>query len=316
MKQRAITATIIVLIFIPMLIFKELIIPFEVAVGLLALIAVYELIRMFEKTNPLDWFAKVAIFILTAGFYIIVGHVWRLEGSPQLNELSTDISLILLAALIVLFILSIFIPSLDGKSLGISLLIITYIGLGFGSLVILRIIGARYVVYLLMTTVLTDTFAYLFGSKFGKHKMAPVISPNKSWEGAIAGTVIATIVASSFAIFYFVFPEGSFLNADGKVTLLDGITSLGTRPGLTTLDPRVPVVWKQALIIVPLTFMVSIFGQMGDLFASKLKRTYEIKDFGEIFPGHGGVLDRFDSTIFAAMFLVFSLRILTTLWPV
>ena len=114
-----------------------------------------------------------------------------------------------------------------------------------------------------------------------------------------------------FALFYgMIFPSGSFFNANGKQTILHGITSLGTG------TDKAPILWQQALIIIPLTLTLSIFGQLGDLFASKLKRTYDIKDFGEIFPGHGGVLDRFDSTIFAALFLVFVFRILGEVWPV
>lgn len=315
MKQRAITAAVIALAFIPLLLFEVLLIPFEIAIGFLAMIAVYELIRMFEKEQQLNWFTKAAIFIFTAGFYILVGNVWEVGSNTLITDLSSDLSLILLTSLMVLFILSILSSRFDGKSLGLALLIITYIGLGFGSLVVLRVIGSRYVVYLLLTTVLTDTFAYLFGVKFGKHKMAPNISPKKSWEGAVAGTVIATIIGSCFALLYFLIPAGTIFNPTGSITILHGITSLGSNPAINSLEPAVPIIWQQALIIVPLTFIISIFGQLGDLFASKLKRTYDVKDFGEIFPGHGGVLDRFDSTIFAAMFLLFTLRILSELWP-
>lgn len=311
MKKRTITALIIVLIFAPLLIFEQMIIPFEVGVGLLAVLAAFELISMFEREHKFDWFLKVAIIIFTIGFYVIIGNVWHSSSGQILNELSTDVTLILTAALLVIFMLSIFLKNFDANTLGIALLIISYLGLGFGSLVILRLLGSRYIIYVLMVTVLTDTFAFLFGVKYGKHKMAPVISPKKSWEGAIAGTVIATVVASMFALFYgMIFPNGSFFNANGKQTILHGITSLGTGAD------KAPILWQQALIIIPLTLTLSIFGQLGDLFASKLKRTYDIKDFGEIFPGHGGVLDRFDSTIFAALFLVFVFRILGEVWPV
>lgn len=310
MKKRTITALIIVLIFAPLLIFEQMIIPFEIGVGLLALLASLELINMFEKQHELDWFVKITIVILTIGFYIIVGNVWHSKSGQLLEELSSDLSLIFMAALIVLFTLSIFLRNFDGNTLGIALLVITYLGLGFGSIVILRLLGTRYIIYVLMVTVLTDTFAFLFGVKFGKNKMAPDISPKKSWEGAIAGTVIATAFASTFAIFYgLIFPKGSFFNESGSTTILHNITSLGF------MVDKTPILWQQALIIIPLTLSLSIFGQLGDLFASKLKRTYDIKDFGEIFPGHGGVLDRFDSTIFASIFLVFVFKILQTAWP-
>lgn len=83
------------------------------------------------------------------------------------------------------------------------------------------------------------------------------------------------------------------LNSTGELTLLDNFSSLGESNPL----------WVQALIIVPVTFLGSIFAQIGDLVASRLKRTYNIKDFGTILPGHGGLLDRFDSVLFVALFL-------------
>jgi phosphatidate cytidylyltransferase len=157
---------------------------------------------------------------------------------------------------------------------------------------------------------LTDIFAYLFGSKFGKHKMIPYISPNKSWEGAIAGTVVATIIGSAYALFYGkVFIAGTslgdFFNAEGYITLLENFSAVGDQP-----------IWVQALIIVPMTLLGSIFAQIGDLVASRLKRTYGIKDFGNILPGHGGVLDRFDSTLFVAIFLTSVFLIIFELAPV
>ncbi len=145
-------------------------------------------------------------------------------------------------------------------------------------------------------------FAYFFGVKFGKHKMAPNISPKKSYEGAIAGTIIATIVASCFALFYSIF-KGN-LNPEGFLTIFSQTSAIGNLSR-----------GKQALVIIPLTFVGSIVGQFGDLVASKFKRTYNLKDFGTIFPGHGGVMDRFDSAIFTSMYLVLILTIIQVIFP-
>ncbi|ABR48835.1 phosphatidate cytidylyltransferase [Alkaliphilus metalliredigens QYMF] len=107
----------------------------------------------------------------------------------------------------------------------------------------------------------TDTFAYFSGYLFGKTKLCPLISPKKTIEGAIGGILGSMITSGIFA--YFFIPE--------------------------------------ALIpIIILGFIGSIFSQIGDLTASKIKRYIGIKDFGNIMPGHGGVLDRFDSIIFTA----------------
>ena len=109
---------------------------------------------------------------------------------------------------------------------------------------------------------------YFGGTFFGKHKLAPLISPKKTWEGSILGTILATILGS---IYYF----------------------LVIRTG-------------NIFSIILLTLLLSIMGQLGDLFFSKLKRENGIKDFSDLIPGHGGILDRFDSMIFATLvYLIF-----------
>ena len=118
-----------------------------------------------------------------------------------------------------------------------------------------------------------DTFAYLTGMKFGKHKLAPTISPKKSIEGSIAGTAFSIVIPPVFAI----------LTNVHKV-----------------LFPNLQDVWAIILIIV-FSLVLSIIDEIGDLFASKLKREYAIKDYSQIFPGHGGILDRFDSYIFVGV---------------
>lgn len=107
----------------------------------------------------------------------------------------------------------------------------------------------------------TDTFAYLSGMLFGRHPLIPRISPKKTWEGSIGGSIASVILA--FFLQPYLVPE---------------------------LDRT------YVLLII---LFASIMGQCGDLFASRLKRLKGIKDYGSIFAGHGGVLDRFDSVLFA-----------------
>ena len=111
-----------------------------------------------------------------------------------------------------------------------------------------------------------DTGAYCVGSLFGKHKLFPRISPAKSWEGSIGGGVLVLVAA--------------FL-----VSLLD--QNHGNLSGLNTLQ------W------LGLGLVVTVFGTWGDLVESLIKRTLGIKDSGTILPGHGGMLDRFDSSLLA-----------------
>lgn len=110
----------------------------------------------------------------------------------------------------------------------------------------------------------SDVFAYLTGSMFGRHKLFERISPKKSWEGSIGGLIFALIAAYVLSLFY---------------KQLD----------LTH--------WLILAVIIVIT------GTLGDLCASMLKRIAGVKDTGTLFPGHGGVLDRFDATIFATPFV-------------
>lgn len=297
MKDRLITGIVLAAILIPIVsieIFLEL---FQVVMSIFVLIAAHELIRMYESKKKFQVLPKIGISLLALATFFSVGGVL---GSAEHNPLEANGALSITIPLItlVLFSFLVFFRDFNGEDVGKALTIVNYIGLGAASVVILRFLGVRFIVYLFLITSATDIFAYLFGMKFGKHKMAPHISPKKSWEGAIAGTVFATIIASSFALFYgYVFYPGTWLgdmlNRTGELTLLDNFSSLGESNPL----------WVQALIIVPVTFLGSIFAQIGDLVASRLKRTYNIKDFGTILPGHGGLLDRFDSVLFVALFL-------------
>jgi len=117
-----------------------------------------------------------------------------------------------------------------------------------------------------------DTFAYLFGSKFGKHKLFPRISPKKSWEGAIGGGVTTLIAGMALA------------------PLIDGLT------------------FTHTLVIAAI---VVVFGSFGDLIESMFKRCIEVKDSGHIMPGHGGVLDRLDSILFALPAIFVYLALIT-----
>ena len=103
----------------------------------------------------------------------------------------------------------------------------------------------------------SDTFAYLTGKFFGKHKMAPRISPKKTWEG-FAGGVVLTLILGFFVEQYFPELRGNWMMVG---------------------------------------FLVSVFAPLGDLVESQLKRSFAVKDSGNIMPGHGGVLDRLDSFI-------------------
>lgn len=142
---------------------------------------------------------------------------------------------------------------------GVITLAMLYIGMGFHYFVAARAINFQALLYGMLIVWITDSGAYLIGRKLGRNKLAPKISPNKTLEGSIGGTISATII---LAIYLYLFPVG-----DGFVTM------------------------------IILTLILSIMGQLGDLIESSLKRYYGVKDSGKILPGHGGILDRFDSML-------------------
>ncbi|SIO12349.1 phosphatidate cytidylyltransferase [Carnobacterium alterfunditum] len=150
----------------------------------------------------------------------------------------------------------------------VSVLGIMYIGFGFRFLLLTRYSGLDLLLFVLFVVWATDIGAYLIGRKLGKHKLAPSISPNKTIEGAVGGVVMAMIVAFIYLTYY---PQNYNIG------------------------------WMLAL-----TFILSIAGQLGDLVESAFKRYYGVKDSGNLLPGHGGILDRFDSLLFVLPVIYYS----------
>jgi phosphatidate cytidylyltransferase len=129
--------------------------------------------------------------------------------------------------------------------------------------------GRNWVYLAMLTTFANDTSAYFVGRARGKHKLTPAISPAKTWEGAIGGLVGAILAAVVIA------------------TVLK----------LISVKVGAPFVFRYWQIML-LGFLVGLFAQLGDLIESLLKRNMGVKESGNLLPGHGGVLDRFDSLIF------------------
>lgn len=146
-------------------------------------------------------------------------------------------------------------------------------------------------ILLLSVTMLTDSFAYFIGTIFKRWipiKLAPKLSPNKTLIGSIGGLIGSVLGA---VIAYYLYYGMSLVPNFGEPLIYEG---------------KVPaIVWFIVIGIV-----VSIFGQVGDLFESAIKRECNVKDMGKIMPGHGGVLDRFDSMLFSCVIVLFSFGIL------
>ncbi|MCD8091263.1 MAG: phosphatidate cytidylyltransferase [Clostridiales bacterium] len=143
-----------------------------------------------------------------------------------------------------------------------------YVGFLLSAVVVLRQEGIIFVWYAFIFAFASDTGAYFAGSAFGKHKLAPVLSPKKSIEGAVGGLLASAAVTVIYGLFVF--------NGADRAEVVVYMASFG--------------------------IIGSVLAQLGDLTASSIKRSAGIKDYGSIFPGHGGVLDRFDSVLFTAPF--------------
>lgn len=150
----------------------------------------------------------------------------------------------------------------------------TYITISLIHIPMLERLDAGVIIwYPFILAFITDTCAYFSGKFFGKHKLIPDVSPNKTKEGSIGGVIGSTIVSIVFALLF-----------DPTIVFFAGIIG----------------------------FVGSIFSQYGDLLASKIKRTVGIKDYGNIMPGHGGILDRFDSIIVTGPFVFYAYILYTT----
>lgn len=147
---------------------------------------------------------------------------------------------------------------------------ILFLGISFGLVILIRDYNIKYLILLLIISITSDTYAYIMGTLIGKHKLLENVSPKKSIEGTIFGVLFGT----TFAVMYY------YMVINNTTDLI-----------------------KVASVIM----LISIIGQLGDLCFSAIKRTYNKKDFSNLIPGHGGILDRLDSILF--IILVFSLFI-------
>ena len=264
MKPRVKTAIFLVLFFVPAFVIGGWVL--DIVLGMLGLIATYEFFKMFKIKSSAPYSVLVVELVLSATmFFLIAYHYKNLLGLEWVFY--ALIFVILIGALfLVLF------DKFESDDFGRYLVSILYPVIGFSALSALRFLSLEVIGFLFIITSMTDMFAYYFGIRYGKHRLAVKISPKKSIEGAVAGIIFAVI----FAIGYIYLVD---LEAVGNINL-------------------------NIFISIILIITISVFGQTGDLVASKLKRGYGVKDFSNLFPGHGGVMDRFDSAILASIVLI------------
>lgn len=266
MTKRIISAIILVLVFVPFIIVGEL--PFTIFMSVLSIFGLYELLKVRETKKKFPLVLKIFAYLLTCYFCL-----YNTSSIEFINKFDYRV----MAGIIFIFLSPmVFINDSEKYNLNDALFLIgsvLFIGLSFNLIIITRNYDITYIIYLLLITTITDTFALFTGSLIGKHKLCPKISPKKTVEGLIGGTIMGTFVAT---VFY-----------------------------NTIISSTVPLV-----TVIMLTFVLCLIGQLGDLVFSSIKRYYDVKDFSNLIPGHGGILDRFDSLIFVVLAFTILIEIL------
>ena len=278
MKTRVITAVVALIIFLPVLYFSDTAV-FPIAMGLLAAVAGYEMAGCAADEARPKWY----IALPAAAFCFLVTLCSRIKDMfpeliPQNAHVYTLIFVLCAAYLFYLMCVSVF---AFGK-IGASKILATATMSMFPAFAFYSFVKVRdYAVYdyllILIAAWMTDTFAIFGGKLFGKKKLCPNLSPKKTVAGMISGVVGAVV---GFLIYGIVvdLAFGSDINYVLRLAL------------------AVPA---------------SLIAQLGDLTASAVKRDFGVKDYGKVFPGHGGVMDRFDSVMFlslATLLFIFAAR--------
>ena len=235
--------------------------------ALISLIGLFELYRVMKiEKNVLG-----AVGFLSALAYY--GMVW-LENGQQYVTLLAIITLMVLMSIYVFTF-----PKYGTEQITVAFFGIFYLGIMLSYLYQVRAMAdGKYLVWLIfLSSWGCDTCAYCAGMLLGKHRLAPVLSPKKSIEGAVGGVVGSALLGCIYAYFFGV--------------KMDEVS-----------NPMVACAVACAI--------AAVISQIGDLAASAIKRNHNVKDYGNLIPGHGGVLDRFDSMIFTAPAIYFALTLL------
>lgn len=253
MKQRTITALLLILGVIPLFFSVEYM---HLVIIMIAFITSLELNDLISDDKyPL---------IIALNFAMIV--------SIGLDFVASTDKIIVLGIFLLLFVmLDLIYNEIGFNNLSLIYTVSILIGFALNSFVTLYNADKWFIWYILLVNYGSDTAAYLIGSKFGKHKLIPKISPNKTIEGSIAGIIFGGLLGTLFLYFY---GSGEYL-----------------------------------IISVVVSCLIPVISQVGDLFFSSLKRSFNKKDFGGLIPGHGGVLDRIDSLIFSLVFVIIFIRL-------
>lgn len=259
MFKRIVTGIVLALIAVPVCIYSDTFV-FPLVIAILSLIGTFEMLSCVGMKKRFSVCVPLCAFAFA--FPLLARYITPLSSFLAIYGTA------LFALLLAFMALQVFIPDkVSATSVSTAFVCCVYVITGFVSIILLRDMeaGVYYFMIPLVAPLTCDIFAYFCGVLFGKHKLIPKISPKKTVEGSIGGMFFCTVICTVYGVI--------IRNA---------------------LDVEVVLpIWSFALG----GLLISVVSQIGDLIASAIKRQYDIKDYGKIFPGHGGVLDRFDSVI-------------------
>lgn len=266
MKKRIISALVALIIFIPIFIKGGMI--YNLTIYILSLLGLREFLKIKEEKKIIPNFISFISYLMMT---LLV--LYNVSSTNLLFMIDYRI----IAGLFLVFLIpTVLYHNKEQYSINDAFYLIGglfFLGTSFSLIITLRNIGLEYIIFLFLITTITDSFAYIVGSLIGKHKLLTEISPNKTWEGTIGGSIFGVFISS---VFY--------------------KTVINTNQAF--------------LVIIMITLFLSILGQFGDLFFSAIKRYFNKKDFSNIMPGHGGILDRLDSIIFVVLGFIFFIAII------
>ena len=266
MKTRIISAIVMLAIVIPVFIIGGDI--FRVLIVLLAMLGMKEYLDIKEEKKQLPILMKLLSYLFIPLILLCISVDDKLVMNIDFRII-TGLFLVILLPVVIYHNREIYSIN-DACYLFFGIM---FLGIAMSLFNTYYFINKFLLLYLMLITVMTDSFALFTGMLIGRHKLLEVVSPKKTWEGLVGGAVFGTFIATAFYV--------TVVNQSANVAL-----------------------------VAVITLFLSIVGQFGDLFFSAIKRYFGKKDFSNLIPGHGGILDRLDSLIFLLLAFAFFLNIL------
>lgn len=272
MLTRVITSVVALCVLIPILFLSDTwVLPIAVAV--------FNFIANFEMLKCVGTLSKRWLSSNLLSISGIIPLLVRIIGSAgktgSMERYYIAVACVVFFEVLYLMAIAVFSKGfISLEEIGLSAFMSFYVTLGFTSIILLHDffpMGKHTYLLVFVGAWITDIFAYFCGRLFGKHKLIPEVSPKKTVEGSIGGTLFSGL---AFVLFGFVIKK---LNIEIELS---------------------------CVVLFVFGIVAAVVAQIGDLCMSALKRRYGIKDFGKLFPGHGGALDRFDSIIAVAVALL------------